>query len=715
MDLRLSDPLLVAQFRAEQQILAGLEHPALTRLLDGGMTALGEPYLVMEYVDGQPIDHYCDAQQLDLDGRLRLFAEVCEGVAYAHRNLVLHRDLKPSNMLVTADGHVKVVDFGSATLLAPDRLSTVSKAPLTPAFASPEQLMGQAVGTASDQYSLGLVLYELLTGTPPFAGRTSLMAAVERALARTTTTAPHTVVTAAAAAARRTTLARLRRVLSGDLSTIVAKTLAHDPAARYASVQHVADDLALWAKGEPILGRTPSLGYHASRFVRRHWVATAIAATLALALLGATVVSFQQAAIARAQTAVAQAESTKAKTESDKARQLNRFLTRMLSSADPTWTNPNATRSGSITVRQVLDEASQLVQTELGGNPSVEAEMQRTIAATYIGLGASDAGERHLDRALELYRRLGDAYGIAVVAHSKGTILNQRGRPSEAEAHLREAFAYARSRDEHDDPEFRFGVAADLALALTTQRPADLEALALLRESIALADRIGLNPGGTAVALQNLGLQLLVGGQLKESEATLRDAVRRLEALPSPPPNRFAGMRNLSELMRTVGNYPEAVRFGAAAAEGAAREYPADHVYQPSFKTTWGRALVANGDVERGRLVLLDALEDFRRFRPDNHPELSGTRLGLGMAYRLQGRLRESERYLREARASVAATSMLSVMASIAGELGMTLRASGRTTEANALLNESYTSFKTRLGDAHPYTIQALARLRGGE
>jgi eukaryotic-like serine/threonine-protein kinase len=226
MDLRLSDPVLVAQFRAERQILAALEHPALTRLLDGGMTALGEPYLVMEYVDGQPIDQYCDAQQLDLDGRLRLFAEVCDGVAYAHRNLVLHRDLKPSNILVTADGHAKVVDFGTATLLEPDRLSTVSKAPLTPAFASPEQLTGQAVGTASDQYSLGLVLYELITGTPPFAGRTSLMAAVERALARTTTTAPHTVVTEAAAATRRTTLARLRRILTGDLSTIVAKTLA---------------------------------------------------------------------------------------------------------------------------------------------------------------------------------------------------------------------------------------------------------------------------------------------------------------------------------------------------------------------------------------------------------------------------------------------------------------------------------------------------------
>ena len=180
MDLRLSDPALVAQFRAERQILAGLEHPALTRLLDGGVTPTGEPYLVMEYVDGQPLDRHCDARHLDVPARLRLFTAVCEGVAFAHRNLVLHRDLKPSNILVTSDGHAKVVDFGTATLLQPDRLSTLSKAPLTPAYASPEQLTGQAVGTASDQYSLGLVLYELLSGAMPFADSTSLIAAMER-------------------------------------------------------------------------------------------------------------------------------------------------------------------------------------------------------------------------------------------------------------------------------------------------------------------------------------------------------------------------------------------------------------------------------------------------------------------------------------------------------------------------------------------------------
>ena len=202
MDLRLSDPALVAQFRSERQILAALEHPSLTRLLDGGVTAFGEPYLVMEYIEGQPIDRYCDEQRLDVRERLRLFAEVCGGVAFAHRNLVLHRDLKPSNILVTTEGRAKVVDFGTATLLQPDRLATTSRPPFTPAYASPEQLVGHAVGTASDQFSLGLVLFELLTGAPAFGDRTSLMAGVERALAGTTTAAPQAVVTEAAARSR---------------------------------------------------------------------------------------------------------------------------------------------------------------------------------------------------------------------------------------------------------------------------------------------------------------------------------------------------------------------------------------------------------------------------------------------------------------------------------------------------------------------------------
>ncbi|MEP7119040.1 MAG: serine/threonine-protein kinase [Acidobacteriota bacterium] len=712
MDLRVSDPALVAQFRAERQILARLEHPALTRLLDGGVTAFGEPYLVMEFVDGQPIDGYCDAQQLDLRGRLRLFAEVCEGVAFAHRNLVLHRDLKPSNVLVTSDGHAKVVDFGTATLLEPDRLSTVSRAPLTPAFASPEQLTGQAVGTASDQYSLGLMLYELLTGAAPFSGRTSMMAAVERALARTETTAPHAVVTEAAARTRQTSLARLQRVLSGDLATILGKALAHDPAARYASVQHLADDLTRWGHGEPILGRAPSLTYRATRFVQRHAVAVAVAAALALALVAATIVSFEQATMARRQAAIAQAESAKARTESGKARQLNRFLTQMLSSANPSWYNANAGQAGSITVRQVLDGAGALIPTELKDAPEVEAEMQRTLGRTYIGLGAFPAARPHLHRALSLYEAQGDAFGVAFTKELLGEAAFQTGDFKGGEVLLRDAVAYVRSRGADADPELHLIATNDLAVAIQYQRPGDAEAIALVQESIDVADRNHLNPSGTSVVVANLAGLLIQAGRLDDAGAAANDARRRMDALPVPPPERVAVAYHLSTIARLRGNYVEAERLAGQAVETMAVVWPEGHPLQPAIQTNWGRTLVDVGQLEHGRAILLDSYAAFKKARPAGHADLARPLIGLGSAYRQLGNLQESARVLREARDLVQKNSDLKERAAdISGELGLTLRVMKRASEASALLKESHDTYLAIFGEGHPSTVRALARL----
>ncbi|MGV3520307.1 serine/threonine-protein kinase, partial [Luteitalea sp.] len=321
MDVRLSDPALVALFRTERQILALLEHPALTRLLDGGVTAAGEPYLVMEYVEGQPINQYCDSHGLDVSARLQLFSQLCDGVSFAHRNLVLHRDLKPSNVLVTTDGRVKVVDFGTAKLLEPGLHATMSGAPLTPAFASPEQLTGRPVGTASDQYSLGLVLFELLSGTAPFGERQSLVSAVERAVSGLQPVPLATDVTEDAAAARSTTTAALTRVLSGDLATIVGKALEHEPDRRYASVQHMADDLQRWTAGEPVLARPSSVAYRLRKLVARHRLEVAAVVVAIVALLGGLL------------TAVVQAR--RAEDEARRSTAVTRFVTTMLGSADP--------------------------------------------------------------------------------------------------------------------------------------------------------------------------------------------------------------------------------------------------------------------------------------------------------------------------------------------------------------------------------------------
>lgn len=716
MDVRLHDAGLLAQFRAERQILAALDHPALTRLYDGGVTGLGEPYLVMEFVDGQPIDRHCDDRRLGIPERVALVGAVCDGVSFAHRALVLHRDLKPSNLLVTADGHVKVVDFGTATLLQPERLATTSAAPLTPAYASPEQLTGRPVGTASDQYSLGLVLYELLTGAPAFGDRPSLLSAIERALVGTTTLAPHDVVTDAAASARQTSLGRLRRLLSQDLGTIVTKTVAADPGARYASVQHFADDLGRWARGEPIDARPPSMTYRTTRFVQRHWAATLVAATLSIGLAVATAISMRAAAEARTQEARARAEEARAVSESTRARQLNRFLTEMLASASPIDNAPTAARSGSLTVRELVDAASHEVTSTLAGSPEVEAEMRRTLGRTYLGIGVLDRAEEQFDRALALYRQLGNLSGTASTLSLHGRIRVLRGEWAAATPFLREAVAIERSRGEASDPAVLTDALNNLALTITSNRPADPEAISLLRESVRIAGEHGLQSANVVAMAQALGNQLMIGGALAESETVLRDALARADRLAPDHPTRLYVLRSLSELLRTRGEAAEAARVGQDAAEGAARAWPPDYPFQWSFLTTWGRALALTDDLDRALAVLRDADARARKIRAPGHSDFAAIKLGVGTALRRRGALPQAEAVLREGLGILSKyPEIRHTRAHILGELGLTVRAAGRATEGAALLQESYGIYLDLLGDQHPFTLKARARLAGAD
>lgn len=255
--------LLVQRFRQERQILAALDHPNIARLIDGGTTADGLPYLVMEYVDGTPIDAF--ARDLNTSGKLRLFLQLCDAVQYAHRSLVIHRDIKPQNVLVTADGVPKLLDFGIAKLASPEtRPDATATRLMTPEYASPEQLLGRQVTTATDVYSLGILLFELLTGAKPFRGETR---------------------TPASEAPRASTHGR---ALRGDLDTILGCAMDVDPARRYGSVERFADDLRRHLSGHPVLARRPTFGYRATKFVRRNLLAVAAGA----AITAVTIVAF---------------------------------------------------------------------------------------------------------------------------------------------------------------------------------------------------------------------------------------------------------------------------------------------------------------------------------------------------------------------------------------------------------------------------------------
>ena len=326
---------LLARFRRERRLLARLEHPNIARVVDGGSTDDGRPWLAMEFVDGEPIDVYAQQNGLDPRARIQLFLDVCGAVQHAHRNLVVHRDLKPGNVFVARDGSVKLLDFGIAKVIDPDDRDTSATAThvrlLSPRYGSPEQMRGEAVSTASDVYSLGVVLYELLTGRSPYADDTGELVDIERRVLRDEPVAPSTAITQEDPAhPRGIDTAALRRALRGDLDTIVLKALRKEPARRYSSVDEFAEDLRRHLDGRPVLARPDSFGYRSRKFIQRNALAVGGSAVLALALIATTVVTANLSV--RAQRAQRAAESERATATATAG-----FLQDMMASIGRAW------------------------------------------------------------------------------------------------------------------------------------------------------------------------------------------------------------------------------------------------------------------------------------------------------------------------------------------------------------------------------------------
>lgn len=336
----LADRDFFHRFEAERQFLAALNHHNITRLLDGGISSSGDPFLVTEYVDGQTIDRYCEERKLGVHARLRIFLQVCDAVDYAHRNLIVHRDLKPANILVNQEGDVKLLDFGTASLtaVAQNNPTVTRLRMLTPRYASPEQLRGERVNIATDVFSLGVVLYELLTGVWPFGDPGSILRELDRSSGHLTAKPPSTAITEEAAGSRSTSREQLSRALKGDLSAIVLKALESDPSRRYESVRGLAADLQNFLGGRPVAARPQTSLYRTGKFLRRRWLPVSAAAIFLFGLAGAAIVAEYQARAARA--------------ESSKAEKINQFLNDMLLSSTDYSFDPQ-----KFTVSQMLEGA----------------------------------------------------------------------------------------------------------------------------------------------------------------------------------------------------------------------------------------------------------------------------------------------------------------------------------------------------------------------
>ncbi|MEP6570540.1 MAG: protein kinase [Acidobacteriota bacterium] len=412
--------MILRRFMMERQILANLEHPNIARLLDGGSTPDGLPYFVMEYVEGQPIDEYCDTQRFSTAERLELFRQVCAALQYAHQNLVVHRDIKPSNILVTAEGVPKLLDFGIAKLLSPGWATdtgdvTASMVRLmTPEYASPEQLRGLGITTASDVYSLGIVLYELLSGHHPYRLASRLPEEMAEAILRKEPPKPSVVITRtetersptspkpaaitpeSVSQTREGTIEKLRRRLSGDLDNIVLKALRKEPERRYASVQEFAEDIRRHLEGLPVTASPDTFGYRARKFTQRHKGGVLAAAVVVITLLTATSITTWQARVARS-------ERAKAERRFNDVRQLAHSMVFELH--DSIQNLPGSTPSRELLVSRALEYLDKLAS-EAGKEPSLQLELAAAydkIGDIQGGFGTSHLGQRQ--KAGESYRK----------------------------------------------------------------------------------------------------------------------------------------------------------------------------------------------------------------------------------------------------------------------------------------------------------------------
>jgi len=547
------------RWSAEAQFLASLAHPNIPTLLDSGVSPSGHPYMVVEYVEGEMIDRYCDRRHLGIEARLRLFLQVCQAAEYAHRALILHRDLKPSNILVTSDGVAKLLDFGTAARMAESPNATVTRAQmLTPRYASPEQLRAERPGVQGDVFSLGVILYELLTGAWPFGDPASLLSELRRATGNAAPTTPSHAIAGDAPALRSMTHKRLKHALSGDLSAILLKALENEPAQRYSTVSEFAADITRFLEGRPVEAHPQTWLYRSAKFARRRWVLVAAAALFVLGLSIATLLALRQAQLARMET-------QKALAEAKKSDQVTRFLRGMLTSA--------FRASGpDVTVIQMLNTAEPSIEKSWTGDPLTEAALRLSLGSSYVTLSQSDRAKFQLEKALSLFQSLGRNVDAADTLLVLG--INAQGREGAAVSaaeYYRHALEALDRAGKNAAPLLEFRLKVYLAGVLAWGLYELPQSRALLDDALALAGRERDVPRDQfAAAWTHMGEVLIEQNQLREADAAFQRAI-------AADSHAFDAWRGLARSSLLKNDAATAMKF-ACQGRDLAIEYNRDHL-----------------------------------------------------------------------------------------------------------------------------------------
>ncbi len=649
----------IRRFRTERQILASLNHENIARLYDGGLTEEGQPFFVMEYIEGVPIDEYCQTHNLSIRQRLNLLLKVCDAVQYAHRRLIVHRDLKPGNILVTGEGNIKLLDFGIAKILNPDEtaddtipLTKTGLLPLTPTYASPEQIRGEPITASSDVYQLGIVLYELLTGARPYEVTGKTPGEIERIICEEEPTRPSTALTKLSSIRRGTAAQtkQLRRRLRGDLDTVVIKALNKEPDRRYTSTEQLASDIRRYLSGKPVLAHPDSWAYRTGKFVRRHRLGVTAAASIILLLIGyALTVTWHSQ---RTQAALEEAEREKAKSA-----QVVEFLMGMFEANDPTQALGDTVRARELLERGVMQAE------QLDNQPAVQAQMFDVVGKVYKSLGHYSSAEHNLRQALEVKENYFGA----------------------------------------DHPEIAQTL-NNLAVALTRQDRFD-EAASLYRQALSIQiDHFGEEHPEVAHTLSSFGFWIPVIGlekaeELRERALEIRRAVYGPEHL-----SVASSLMDVGKIKKSRGLPHEAKAAYEEALEIRKRLLGADH---PDV----AKSIIFLADLKKENFnnksiaesLYVHALTIQRNTFGDEHPSLLHGLGSLSKIYSERGEYGEAKRLLQESlhiRQKVYGAEHRATAEGL-GHLGNELRRQGRYDEAERLYRESLELWEEIRGPDH--------------
>jgi eukaryotic-like serine/threonine-protein kinase len=691
---------VVQRFRSERQILTRLEHPNIARILDGGTTGDGRPYFVMEYVEGRPIDEFCDGEGLSIPARLELFLDVCSAVHFAHQNLVVHRDLKPANILVTRAGVPKLLDFGIAKILDPDKtghaLTVLGRQAMTPEYASPEQLRGKQVTTASDVYALGVLLYILLTGRSPYGLHIPEGEDLQRAVCDKDPRQPsEMVVHAPLARGPQGDPRLLRRRLSGDLDTIVLKAMHKEPQRRYASVEQLAADIRRHLDGLPVLARRDTAAYRMGKFVRRHrWgVGFAAAALLSIVVFSVTVTQLWRQAVQ----------------ERDRSEAISRFLQELF--AIP---NPSQSRGEQITAREVLDRGTERITRDLQNQPELRATLMDTMGQVYRSLGLFEPARKLSEESLAIRREIfgEDHLLVAESLQNLAALRRAMGDNAAAERLLNQALEIHREHGATDTAAYAKAL-NDLAGLL--EEKGDLDAAeALYRQSLTLKKLLfGEEHEDVARGLNNLGRLLHGKKDYKKAEGYYQQSLAmRRRLFGEIHPEIATTLNNLAVLFEDQGDLVRAEQMYREALEMRRMLLGERHPGVARSLSNLGSLFQARRNFRAAEPLYREALSIADERLGSEHPERAVYLRNLASVLLARGRVPEAESLAREALSIFRKSTPTSWrVADAESVLGGCLAARRRFGEAEPMLVRAYEALAKDQGDGNRRAGEARARV----